>query len=62
MRDILVNYAIGTILTVMSDPQAHVALQRAMLKVFKTLWSVYGTTAEFQAVVKPQTEQQWNGL
>lgn len=61
MKDLLVNYAIATLLHVLADVAMHSPLKRPMLKVFKTVWSVYQTDTEFQAIVKPTADAAGTG-
>jgi hypothetical protein len=52
MEDILINLGVSALLTAIKSPKKRAAMRKIFLKVFKTIWDVFGSDDEFQAVVK----------
>lgn len=52
MKEFLINYAIGTLLTVLKDTAAHMPLKNAMLKVFTVIAQVYRHDEDFVSAAR----------
>ena len=52
MEDLLINAGFTWVLTAIKDPKSRAKYKAVILKVFKVIWSLFGTDPEFQEVVR----------
>ncbi|MEX2030017.1 MAG: hypothetical protein WD906_03495 [Anaerolineales bacterium] len=51
MEDLLINAGFTWVLSTIKDPNNRAKYKAVILKVFKVIWTLFGTDPEFQAVV-----------
>lgn len=51
MEDFLINAAFTWVLSAIKDPNTRSKYKAVILKVFKVIWTQFGTDPEFQTVV-----------